>query len=136
MNWNKGNFMVSDDISLIDLDTVFYLLSNTYWAADRKKEIIEKSMKNSISFGLYDNQKQIGFARVVTDKAVFSWLLDVVINENYRRNGLGYWLMECILQHPEIKYTRFALATEDAHDFYKKFKFKERESMARGLVID
>ncbi len=70
---------------------------------------------------MYHNDKQIGFARVVTDKAVFSWLMDVVIDEEYRGNGLGRWLMECILQHPEIKFTRFALATtKDAHDFYKK----------------
>ncbi|ENH95525.1 GCN5-like N-acetyltransferase, partial [Gracilibacillus halophilus YIM-C55.5] len=63
-------------------------------------------------------------------------LLDVVIDENYRRNRLGYWLMECILEHPKIKYTCFALATKDAHDFYKQFSFKENECMTRGLIVD
>ncbi|WP_235816546.1 GNAT family N-acetyltransferase [Bacillus massilinigeriensis] len=134
--WTKDDFMVSDDILLLDLKTVFHLLSNTYWASDRTKETIEKSIKNSISFGMYHNDKQIGFARVVTDKAVFSWLLDVVIDENYRSNGLGYWLIECILEHPEIKYTRFALATKDAHNFYKKFNFKENDCMVRGIITD
>lgn len=134
MKWTKDDFIVSDDISLIDLDTVLQLLSTTYWASDRTKGTIEKSIKNSISFGIYHNDKQIGFARVVTDKAVFSWLLDVVIDENFRMNGLGQWLMKCILEHPEIKYTRFALATKDAHKFYEKYNFKENECMARGLI--
>ncbi|MCM3791293.1 GNAT family N-acetyltransferase [Domibacillus indicus] len=131
MEWSKGEFMVSDEISLMNLDTVSYLLSSTYWAAKRTKETIETSIHNSISFGVYHNNKQIGFARVVTDKAVFSWVLDVVIDERYRKNGLGQWLMECILEHPEIKNTKFALATSDAHGFYKKFNFKENQCMTR-----
>ena len=123
MEWSKGEFIVSDEISLMNLNTVSYLLSTTYWASKRTKETIENSIKNSISFGVYHNSKQIGFARVVTDKTVFSWVLDVVIDERYRKNGIGQWLMECILEHPEIKNINFALATSDAHDFYKKFNF-------------
>jgi GNAT superfamily N-acetyltransferase len=136
LKWTKDDFMISDDTLLINLDTVLQMLSKTYWASDRTKETVEKSIENSISIGIYHKDKQIGFARVVTDKAVFSWLLDVVIDDCYRRNGLGQWLMECILEHPEIKYTRFSLATKDAHDFYKKFNFKENECMARGLVVE
>ncbi|MBS4196067.1 GNAT family N-acetyltransferase [Lederbergia citri] len=129
MEWFKDNFTISDDIENIDLDVVLLLLSNTYWASDRTKETIEKSINNSMAFGVYDKDKQIGFARVVTDKTVFSWILDVVIDENYRGRGLGKWLMTCILEHPEIKHTSFALATLDAHDFYKKFMFKENTYM-------
>ncbi|RKL64700.1 GNAT family N-acetyltransferase [Salipaludibacillus neizhouensis] len=136
MKWTKDDFMISDDILLMNLDTVLHMLSETYWAKDRTKETVEKSIKNSISFGMYNKDKQIGFARVVTDKAVFSWILDVVIDEDYRRNGLGQWFMECILGHPEIKYTRFALATKDAHEFYKKFNFKENDCMTRGLIVE
>lgn len=99
----------------------------------RTKETIEKSVKNSLSFGLYDGDKQIGFARVVSDKAIFSWVLDVVIEESYRGKGLGQWLLDCILEHPEIKQTAFALATKDAHDFYKKFNFKDDNCMRRPL---
>ncbi|RSL35096.1 N-acetyltransferase [Salibacterium salarium] len=134
MKWTKDDFMVSDENSLLDLDTVSQLLSTTYWASKRAKETIEKSIKNSISFGVYHNSKQIGFARVVTDKAVFSWVLDVVIDETYRKKGIGQWLMECILEHPEIKHTKFALATLDAHDFYKKFKFSDNQFMTRTAV--
>lgn len=132
MEWSKGEFIVSDEISLMNLSTVSYLLSTTYWASKRTKETIENCIKNSISFGVYHNRKQIGFARVVTDKTVFSWVLDVVIDERYRKKGLGQWLMECILEHPEIKNTKFALATTDAHDFYEKFNFKENQCMIRA----
>lgn len=129
LEWFKDNFAISDEIENIDLDAVLQLLSNTYWASDRTKETIEKSINNSMAFSIYDNDKQIGFARVVTDKTVFSWILDVVIDENYRGRGLGKWLMACILEHPEIKHTSFALATLDAQEFYKKFMFKENTYM-------
>ncbi|WP_456278786.1 GNAT family N-acetyltransferase [Bacillus sp. AK128] len=83
---------------------------------------------------MYHNGKQVGFARIVTDKAVFSWILDVVVDDHYRGKGLGKWLMECIFDHPEIKFTAFALATSDAHDFYKKFDFKDNVCMTRPLL--
>lgn len=133
MKWIKDDFIISDDRSLIDLDAVLQLLSKTYWAFDRTIETIQKGVEHSISFGIYHHGQQIGFARVVTDKAVFSWLLDVVIAEIYRGNGLGQWLIQCILDHPDIKHTRVALATKDAHDFYKKFKFKESQCMSRAV---
>lgn len=136
MNWIKDRFLISDDHAKIDVETVYQLLSKTYWASDRTRETIERSINNSISFGLYDNGMQIGFARVITDKAVLSYLLDVVIDENYQGNGLGCWLMECILVHPDIKNTRFILGTKDAHDFYKKFQFKEKQCMHRGLIVE
>jgi len=134
MEWFRNDFMISDDIELIDFTVVAQLLSNTYWAADRTKETIEKSTKNSLSFGLYINGKQIGFARVVTDKAVFSWIMDVVIDDHYRGKGLGQWLMNCIFKHPELKHTAFALATSDAHNFYKKFGFNDNNCMTRPIL--
>ncbi|MBO0992877.1 GNAT family N-acetyltransferase [Bacillus sp. SD088] len=134
MEWHKDSYMISDDSNLIDLESVAQLLSSTSWASNRTKETIIKSIHNSITFGLYEGDKQIGFARVITDKAVFSWILDVVIDENYRRKGLGYWLMECIIKHPEIKHTKFALATLDAHDFYKKFQFVDNQFLTRNSV--
>ncbi|MBO0992880.1 GNAT family N-acetyltransferase [Bacillus sp. SD088] len=126
--------MISDDSNLIDLESVAQLLSSTYWASKRTKETIIKSIHNSMTFGLYEGDKQIGFARVISDKAVFSWILDVVIEENYRRNGIGQWLMECILNHPEIKHTKFALATLDANDFYKKFQFVDNQFLTRARL--
>lgn len=131
MEWIKGDFIISDDIELIHIDRVMQLLSSTYWASDRSKETIEKSLNNSLTFGLYHLREQIGFARVVTDKAVFSWILDVVVSEDYRGNGLGKWLIDCILEYPEIENTAFALATSDAQDFYKKFNFKNNICMTK-----
>ncbi|ART77580.1 GNAT family N-acetyltransferase [Sutcliffiella horikoshii] len=134
MEWFKNDFMISDNLELINLDYVTQLLSNTYWASNRTKETIEKSIENSLSFGLYISGRQIGFARVVSDKAVFSWIMDVVIDDNYRGKGLGQWLMNCVFEHPEIKYTAFALATSDAHIFYKKFGFKDNKCMTRPIL--
>ncbi|WP_046173617.1 GNAT family N-acetyltransferase [Domibacillus indicus] len=131
MEWSKDEFMISDESSLMNLDIVSYLLSSTYWASKRTKEAIEASIQNSISFGVYHNNRQIGFARAVTDRAVFSWILDVVIDERYREKGIGQWLMKCMLEHPDMKHTKFALATTDAHEFYKKFNFKETQCMIR-----
>ncbi|MEA3319486.1 MAG: GNAT family N-acetyltransferase [Bacillota bacterium] len=108
MEWLKNEFMISDNKELIDKYVVTQLLSNTYWATNRTMETIEKSIDNSLSFGMYISGRQIGFARVVTDKAVLSWIMDVVIDDNYRGKGLGQWLMNCIFEHPEIQYTAFA----------------------------
>jgi GNAT superfamily N-acetyltransferase len=131
MEWSKGYYSISNNKALIDMDIVYRLLSGTYWAANRTKETIEKSLENSIIFGVYDNKKQIGFARVLTDTVVFSWLLDVVIDEQYQSNGLGKWLLECIIEHPEIKDTKIGLETQDAHKFYEQFNFKISDCMRR-----
>ncbi|MDL4843083.1 GNAT family N-acetyltransferase [Aquibacillus rhizosphaerae] len=131
MNWYKGNYVISDNKDLIDVAFVHQLLSNTYWAADRTIETIQKSIENSLAFGLYNENKQIGFARVVTDTVVFSWVLDVAILESYRGSGLGKWLISCLLEHPDIKNTNIALATKDAHDFYRSFQFDLSECMRR-----
>ncbi|WP_226671122.1 GNAT family N-acetyltransferase [Metabacillus litoralis] len=136
MDWENEDFMVSDNKDLINLESVAHMLSSTYWASNRTKATIEKSINHSLAFGLYHFDKQIGFARVVTDKTVFSWVLDVVINENYRGKGLGEWFMNCIIEHPEIKYTAFALATSDAHDFYKKFNFRNNKCMTKPLLTE
>lgn len=131
MEWTKDQFTLNDQRDLLDMDTVCGLLSKAYWAADRPRDTIEKSIENSISFGIYTDGRQIGFARVVTDKAVFSWLLDVVIDESYRGKGLGQWLVDCILEHPDIRETNMSLSTKDAHLFYEKYGFKRNETMRR-----
>ena len=131
MRWDNGDYMMSDDPALIDTDTVFRLLSNTYWASQRPKTVMEKSMRNSICFGLFYQGKQVGFARVVTDKAVFSHFCDFVISDDNRGKGLGKWMMECILNHPEIRDTMQELNTKDAYEFYERFGFKKEECMKK-----
>ncbi|MFD1706395.1 GNAT family N-acetyltransferase [Siminovitchia sediminis] len=131
MEWTKDQFTISDERSRLDLDMVCRLLWETYWAADRPRETIEKSIEHSVSFGLYTDGRQIGYARVITDTVVFSWLLDFVIDVPYRGHGLGQWLLDCILNHPDIRETNMSLATKDAHTFYEKYGFKPNETMKR-----
>ncbi|WP_425450964.1 GNAT family N-acetyltransferase [Saliterribacillus persicus] len=131
LEWEKETYVISDEKDKIDLEKVHQLLSQTYWAKDRTLTTIRKSMKHSVVFGVYDKNQQIGFGRVVSDYTVFSWLLDVVIDPSYQGKEIGSWLVKCILNHPELKETKFALATKDAHAFYEKFNFETDTCMRR-----
>jgi GNAT superfamily N-acetyltransferase len=131
MEWRKGEYLISDDRNLVDTDKVLDMLLKSYWGVGRSNKIVLESINNSICFGVYYKDKLIGFARAVTDKTVFSWIADVIIDEPHRGNGLGKWLLECILSHPDIKNTKQRLATKDAHGLYEKFGFKREECMVR-----
>ncbi|MEI6948480.1 GNAT family N-acetyltransferase [Paraflavisolibacter sp. H34] len=120
-------FSISNDKTLLDIDLVWDYLSNrSYWARGRSRETVERSIANSLCFGLYDEQKrQVGFARVATDYAVFAWLMDVFILEDYRGQGLGKLLMQEIFSHPELQEVkRWGLGTLDAHGLYQQFGFR------------
>lgn len=116
-------FLISDDKSKVQIDRVCQLLSTSYWAKDRLKETIEKSLINSICFGIYVNGYQVGFARCVTDYATVYWLADVIIDTKYRALGLGKILMETIVKHEQLKGCLGILGTRDAHGLYKKYGF-------------
>jgi len=123
-----NNIFISTDKSLLDIEMILdFLLHRSYWAQKRTQEMIEKSIKNSLCFGLYTEKgKQIGFARVTSDFAVFAWLMDVFILEEYRGQGLGKLLMQEILSHPDLKdVAKWGLATQDAHTLYSKFGFTQ-----------
>jgi len=100
MEWTKGPYRISDDRSELDLFFIASALQRSYWAADRPREIVEQSLDNSLCFGLYQGDRQLGFARVVTDKVTFAWICDVIVDEDQRGVGLGKWLMECLEEHP------------------------------------
>jgi GNAT superfamily N-acetyltransferase len=119
-----GEFKISDNKGLISVNRVWDLLQKSYWANQRSKEKIAASIKNSLCFGVYDKEKMIGFARVVTDYATMYWLCDVIIDEEYRGNGLGKKLIECITEMEELKGMFGILATRDAHGLYEKYGFK------------
>lgn len=131
--WRKEEFEINDDKKKIDRDKVYEMLSRTYWADNRTMESISNSIKNSICFGVYYKEKQIGFARAITDKVFFSWIADVVIVESFRGSGLGKWLVQCILEHQDIKNTKQRLATKDAHGLYAQYGFKVDECMSRVI---
>ena len=117
---------ISTDKERLDIDYIHQFLSvKSYWAQNVPIEKVRKSIANALCFGVYDGEKQIGFARVVTDYAIFAYLADVFIDENYRGRGLSKKLMETIFGHPELQgLRRFMLATKDAHGLYRKFGFE------------
>ena len=121
----KKGYNISTDKSLIDFETVYSYLSNdSYWAKGMPAEMLRKAIENSICFGVYQHNKQVGFARVVTDKATFAYLCDVFILADYRRLGLSKWLIQTIKQHPQLQgLRRWSLATSDAHGLYAQFGF-------------
>ncbi len=118
----KGDYHISTDSSLLNIDVIYnYLSTESYWAKNIPKELVIKSIINSLCFGLYQQQKQVGFARVVTDKTTFAYLADVFILEEYRKKGLSKWLIETIQAYPDLQgLRRWMLGTRDAHGLYEK----------------
>jgi GNAT superfamily N-acetyltransferase len=125
MKWKQGEFIVSDSQESLDIEFIYnFLNGSSYWAKGIPKEVLVKSLDHSLCFGLFRDNQQIGFGRVVTDHATFAYLADVFIAENYRRKGLGKWLVECIVGHPELQgLRRWILATADAHQLYHQYGF-------------
>jgi len=120
---DNGEYLISTDPSLLNVDTIYnYLSGESYWAKNIPRHVVEKSIANSLCFGLYHNNKQVGFARLVTDKATFAYLGDVFILPAYREKGLSKWLMQVIHAHPELQgLRRWVLGTRDAHGLYEQF---------------
>lgn len=119
-----SGFEISTDPDRLDLDLIHHFLSTTYWAAGRSRETVERSIRHSIPFGAYDGDRQVGFARVITDHAVFAYLADVFVIPEYRGRGIGKALMGHILAHPDLAGLRvFLLRTRDAQGLYARFGF-------------
>ena len=127
-------WFISTEQALLDLDAVQRLLQGSYWAGNRSIDTIQASIANSICFGVYlrSDRTQIGFARVVTDKATFSWICDVIVDEGHRKKGIGKALMAAILEHQHVRSTMSLLGTRDAHGLYERFGFVRREMMRRS----
>ena len=121
----KENYFISTDVSKLNVDLIHrYLSEESYWAKGIPKDIVEKSIANSLCFGVYCEDQQIGFARLVTDKATFAYLADVFILPGYRRQGLSKFLMQTIHAHPELQnLRRWWLGTKDAHGLYEQFEW-------------
>ena len=120
----RGSLTISTDPDLLDLDVICSFLSRAYWAQGRPRDRIESSVQNSLVFGVYDGSRQIGLARVVTDRATFAWLCDVFVDEAYRGQGIGKWLVATVVSHPDLQGVhRFLLNTRDAHGLYRQFGF-------------
>ncbi|MFW6352724.1 MAG: GNAT family N-acetyltransferase [Bacteroidota bacterium] len=116
--------MITDQTDKIDRDFVLKSLNQTYWAENRTKQINDTAIDHSICLSLFDSEKQIGFARIVTDNATFAWIADVFIDPQYRGLGLGKWLVDNAVNHEKIRDVGLKLLkTKDAHELYKKYGF-------------
>ena len=120
-----GEYSIDTDKERLQLDVIQkFLVDDSYWAQGRTIEQTQRALDNSVCFGLYHEDKQIGFARVVSDFATFAYLGDVFVLKEFRRRGLSKWLMETIISQPELQgLRRWVLATRDAHTLYEKYGF-------------
>jgi len=121
---SKGQYSISTDKIKIQVPVVHHFLADSYWAKKISEEQVRRSIENSLCFSVYEHEKQIGFARVISDYTTFAYLADVFIIEEYRNKGLSKWLMECIVNHPDLQgLRRWVLATRDAHGLYAQYGF-------------
>lgn len=124
-------YLISTDPAKLDIDMVHHYLANVaYWCPGIPREKVVRFVRFSLCYGVYKEQTQIGFARVITDYTTYGYLADVFILPEYQGQGLGIWLVGTILQHPELQELRsWSLKTKDAHSLYEKFGFYTRETM-------
>ena len=133
---HQSEFTISTEKARLQLETIVAFLSRAYWAQGRTRAVIERSIEHSHCFGLYAGERQIGFARVVTDCATFAYLCDVFIDESYRGQGLGKWLMSVVMDHPDLQgLRRWILATRDAHGLYRQFGWAELKDPGRWMEV-
>jgi len=129
MNWKKGAYQLTDDKININFPYVIKTLNKNYWAKGRPKKVILKSIENSVFISMFLKNKQIGYARIVSDFSSFAWICDVFIDAAFRGKGLGKFLLECVGQHPATNVRLCLLGTKDAHGLYEKYGFTRREMM-------
>lgn len=130
----QTQYAISTDSSRFDIDLIHRFLTNSYWAEGIPREIVERSIKNSLCFGIFDHDQQVGFARVITDCATFAYLGDVFIIESHRGRELSKQLMQAIMEHPELQgLRRWSLVTRDAHGLYEQFGFTSLANSQRHM---
>ena len=137
---HREGFTVSTDPSRLDVDAIHAFLVTSYWAEGIPRETLERALRNSLCFGLYEGEtggeRQIGLARVITDAATYAYLCDVYVLPEWRGRGLGTWMMEQVMAHLDLQgLRRFSLVTRDAHELYRPFGFTEIASPGRHMEI-
>jgi GNAT superfamily N-acetyltransferase len=137
MEWTLGRFVISDEVARVDRDVVHhYLADESYWSRGVPREVVDRSIDHSLCLGLYDGAEQVGFARVITDRATFAFIADVFVVAAHRGQGLGTWIVETALAHPDMQgLRRILLGTDDAHGLYEQLGFTPLEHTERFLDI-
>jgi GNAT superfamily N-acetyltransferase len=132
MDFYRDNYSISTRKDKLDIPFIHQFLTRSYWAENIPLETVQKSVDGSMCFGVYEGNRQVGFARVITDHATFGYLADVFIDESHRGLGLSKWLIEIILDHPQLQgFRTWQLATKDAHGLYARFGFKMPDNPER-----
>ena len=134
---HKDEFCISTDKTKLDIDAIHEFLSTeAYWCLNIPKAKVETSILNSLCFGVYDNKKQIGFARIITDYSTVAYLGDVYVLEEYRGKGLSKWLMEIVMSYPDLQgLRRWILLTGDAHELYRQFGWNDIADPGRWMEV-
>jgi GNAT superfamily N-acetyltransferase len=130
MNWQRNGFVISDDAGRLDLDAVHGFLKGSYWARAIPRDLVERSLRHSLCFGVYEEPggRQAGFGRVITDYATYGYVSDMFIDPSCRGRGLSKWLVEVMLGHPKLtELRRWMLVTQDAQGLYRQLGFREIE---------
>ena len=126
--WRRGAYLMTTDKARMNLEMIHDFLKTSYWAEGIPVQAVRRSVENSLAFGVFRDDEQVGFARVVTDCATFAYLADVFVLERHRGRGWGKWMMEVVFSHPELQgLRRWMLATRDAHELYREYGFAELE---------
>ena len=134
--WRRDGFEISTERARLDVDWIHASLRGSYWAANIPREVVARSLDGSLAFGVYEGARQVGIARVITDRATFAYLADVFVEPAYRGRGLADWLVATIRAHPELQgFRRWLLATRDAHGLYAKHGFSALAEPGRFMEI-
>ena len=143
-SYTNGQYWITTDSEKLDLNAIHAYLSRSFWAEGIPKQTMAKAVANSLCFGLFDGADQVGFARVVTDRATYAYLCDVYVLETHQGRGLGKWLIETVMAHPDLQgLRRFQLVTRDAHGLYSRHGFaspinpeRHMEIFKHGMYLD
>lgn len=142
--YTNGQYRITTDTQTLDVDAMHAYLTRSFWAEGIPKATVAKAVANSLCFGLFDGGAQVGLARVVTDRATYAYLCDVYVLETHRGRGLGKWLIETVMAHPDLQgLRRFQLVTRDAHGLYSRHGFatpahpeRHMEIFKHGMYLD
>ena len=132
----RDGYRITTDTGAQDVDAIHAYLARSYWAEGIPREVVARAVAGSLCFGLFENARQIGLARVVTDRATYAYLCDVYVLEEWQGRGLGKWMMEVVMAHPDLQgLRRFTLATRDAHGLYERYGFTPLGHPTRYMEI-